>query len=277
MKRLICVTDLVTSGGKYPVKNSDFNKISTLEKIAKGTIKLGGGTAFYIGQYAGRHVIATNHHVCSSKWQCRFKKAKFPLLNKSYPVGHFIGTWSDIDAALMTIEVPEEDEAMLADYANPFAFDATIYRGQELMTVGFGTANNPNRDLVANYDSDCKVFSGTDEFRFMPDPDDLNTGSYYAWSFANACDISHGDSGSAMVDRQTGEVVGIIWTGKIPKSSSVQSSSFLDSLLAEPNEDVWKELSYAVPAAKIGEFLKNLLNEGDLSRTSTQILEDILD
>ena len=59
-------------------KNSDFNKIS-LEKIAKGTIKLGGGTAFYIGQYAGRHVIATNHHVCPSKWQCRFKKAKFPL------------------------------------------------------------------------------------------------------------------------------------------------------------------------------------------------------
>ena len=48
----------------------------------------------------------------------------------------------------MTIEVPEEDEAMLADYANPFAFDATIYRGQELMTVGFGTANNPNRILL---------------------------------------------------------------------------------------------------------------------------------
>ena len=32
---------------------------------------------------------------------------------------------------------------------------------------------------------------------------------------------------SAMVDRTTGEVVGIIWTSKIPKSDRVQNSDFL--------------------------------------------------
>ena len=61
--------------GKKVVEDSDFIKVDTLEKIAKGTIKLGGGTAFYIGKYAGHHVIATNHHVCPSKWQCQFKNS----------------------------------------------------------------------------------------------------------------------------------------------------------------------------------------------------------
>lgn len=262
--------------GKNVVKLSDFDKIASLEKIAKGTIKLGGGTAFYLGKFAGHHVIATNHHVCPGKWQCRFQKAKFPLLNKSYPVEHFIGTWSDIDAALMTIKVDQSDDSLLSQYANPFAFDVSLYRGQELMTVGFGTANNRNRVMVANYDDDCRVFSGEDEFRFMPDPDALNTGSYYAWSFANGCDISHGDSGSAMVDRTTGEVVGIIWTGKIPKSDRVQNSDFLKTLLDQPTEDVWSELSYAVPAAKIGEFLGNLTTERKVDGLSLDIINEML-
>ena len=262
--------------GKKVVEDSDFIKVDTLEKIAKGTIKLGGGTAFYIGKYAGHHVIATNHHVCPSKWQCQFKTANFPLLNKRFSVDRFIGTWSDIDAALLTITVKESDEAILAQYENKFAFDKTLSRGQKLLTVGFGIANNPNREIVVNYDDDCKVFSGENEFRFMADPDDLNTGSYKAWSFANGCDISHGDSGSAMVDRESGDVVGIIWTGKIPKSNRVQNSQYLEQLISNPNEEIWKELSYAVPAQKIGQYLNDLLDSNELSRVNSEIVSAII-
>ena len=127
-----------------------------------------------------------------------------------------------------------------------------------------------------NYDDDCKVFSGENEFRFMADPDDLNTGSYKAWSFANGCDISHGDSGSAMIDRESGDVVGIIWTGKIPKSNRVQNSQYLEQLISNPNEEIWKELSYAVPAQKIGQYLNDLLDSNELSRVNSEIVSAII-
>ena len=160
----------------------------------------------------------------------------------------------------MTIKVDQSDDSLLSQYANPFAFDVSLYRGQELMTVGFGTANNRNRVMVANYDDDCRVFSGEDEFRFMPDPDALNTGSYYAWSFANGCD--NGDFGQAKFGPK--------------KSDRVQNSDFLKTLLDQPTEDVWSELSYAVPAAKIGEFLGNLTTERKVDGLSRDIINEML-
>src|SRR3712207_6050691 len=93
----------------------------------------------------------------------------------------------------------------------------------------------------------------------MADPDELNPGPYKAWSFSHACDISHGDSGSAMVDRRTGEVVGIVWTGRIPKSAEYQNSATLMELLRLPQPAIWNQLSYAVPAVKMAEVLKAAL------------------
>lgn len=110
----------------------------------------------------------------------------------------------------------------------------------------------------------------------MSDPDELNTGRHQVWSFANGCDVSHGDSGSAMVDLQTGEVVGLIWTGKIPKSTRVQSSEYLEELIENPNEDIWNELSYAVPAAKIKEVLLKRIQNGEESQRVKSIFQQIL-
>ena len=82
-----------------------------------------------------------------------------------------------------------------------------------------------------------------------------------------------------MVDRTTwGEVVGIIWTSKIPKSDRVQNSDFLKTKdsLDQPTEDVWSELSYAVPAAKLGEFLGNLTTERKVDGLSRDIINEML-
>jgi hypothetical protein len=130
--------------------------------------------------------------------------------------------------------------------------------------------------MVANGDSDCKVFSPTQDFRLMPDPDALNPGTYDAWSFANGCDVSHGDSGSAMVDRKTGRPVGLIWTGKIPKSPQVQSSRYLAELAAGQSEEIWTELSYAVPASKIKEVLLSALSEGSVSPEDSALLAKVV-
>ena len=223
-----------------------------------------GGTGFYLGKFNGKHVMATNHHVCPVERDCVGDKASFRLLKKQFTMTKMYITLPNVDLALLELDIPVADEAAMAKVARNFSFKKDITKGQELITVGFGIGGNPNNYMMANKDSDCKVFSKTAEYKHLADPDEFNPADYKAWSFAHACDISHGDSGSAMVDRKTGDVVGIVWTGKIPKSKSVQSSANLTKMFDSSAADIWKELSFAVPAIKIGEHLKKLTTDSQL-------------
>lgn len=246
--------------GKNAVSTESLQNASPeFRRAALATAKVGGGTSFYLGKFNGLHVMATNHHVLTSANSCLGSTVTFPMLKVSFKCSKFFGSWSDIDLALFVIDVQNPaQEKLLSEVAANFAFVKDVYEGQPLITIGFGVAGNPGRRLMANQDSDCKVFSATGDYHFMNDPDALNPSDYAAWSFSTGCDVSHGDSGSAMVDRNTGEVMGIIWTGKIPKSSEVQSSTYLQNLLENHGPEIWTELSYAVPAKKMGVFLTDL-------------------
>jgi len=167
----------------------------------------------------------------------------------------FLGTWKDIDFALFTIEVPEADEALLAKLGKNFDFSAPV-KGQELMMFGYGIAGNLRQELKGTYDEHCIVFSNSGDTRFIKDPDELNPGEDLVWSYVNGCDISHGDSGSALFSRATGAPVGIIWTGRIPKLASAVSDEHLASLYENSDESMWRELSYGVSAFDIYRYLK---------------------
>jgi S1-C subfamily serine protease len=260
---------------KKPVTEQELQKYPALRTIAYGTARIGGGTGFYLGKFAGKHVVATNHHVCPSAMSCG-SSVSFPLLNKSFRVEKRYGSWTEIDLALVAIKVDAASEALMARYANPFNFNHQLQQGEPLATLGFGTAQNSARRLVGSWDSDCKVFSSDGEYRFMADPDQYNQGSYEAWSFANGCDCSHGDSGSAMVNRTTGRVVGIIWTGRIPKKPEIQDSTYLDELMQNGGDDIWTELSYAVPAAKMKQKFQSLLNSGEVQGELAGVVKEML-
>ncbi|MBL7717162.1 MAG: trypsin-like peptidase domain-containing protein [Bdellovibrionales bacterium] len=263
--------------GKAPITQTQYqSETAVFQRAAAATAFLGGGTAFYIGLFDGKHVIATNHHVCPTLKSCVGKMARFSVLGKKQKVSMTFGTWPEIDLSLHAIDVLAAEAATFSAIAKNFSFDHELYRGQLLLTVGYGSASNPMGRIVANQDSDCKVFSDRGEFRFMADPDAIKPGTYKAWSFATGCDVSHGDSGSAMVDRQTGEVVGVIWTGKFPKLATVQNSSYLDALLVHPTEEIWTELSYAVPAMKIKEFLLNQIGQTKMDPVTLGVLQRVI-
>lgn len=235
-----------------------------------------GGTGFYIGKFNGVHVLATNHHVCPVERDCVGDMVDFRILKKKFKMTKLFITAPSVDLALLAIDVPSSDEALLASVAKNFSFKKDLKKGQELLTVGFGIGGNPQNYMMANQDSDCKVFSANGDYKLMADPDEFNPAGYKAWSFAHACDISHGDSGSAMVDRKSGEVVGIVWTGKIPKAAEVQSSANLSKIYSTSSAAVWKELSYAVPASKIGEHLKKLTTDSQLDRETKLVFKAII-
>ena len=263
-------------GKKVVTQEQLDHESAAFKRAALATAQLGGGTTFYLGKYNGHFVMATNHHVLPST-SCSGRTAVFPFLGLRLKCEKVFGSWPNIDLALYTVKIEKpEDERQLESVKGNFAFRQELRRGEPLITIGFGVADNPGRKLVANKDSDCKVFSNTAEYRLMADPDELNPGPYKAWSFSNGCDVSHGDSGSAMVDRDTGYVVGIIWTGRIPKNTKVQSSAYLDQLIVNQTEEVWTELSYSVPAPKMGEFLKIEIEKPGMDADTRETLKSVL-
>lgn len=268
-------------GKKVVTKESLKSENEVFQKAARRTAKfgsfMGSATAFYLGKFNGQHVMATNYHVVSTAQDCTQGRATFTMLdNKIFPCEKFLGSWSDVDYALITLKVKPEDEKLLEGLGQNMAFDSKLYTGQKLLTIGHGFANNQDQQLVANQDSDCKVYSQGDDVRFMADPDDVNPGDYSVWSFANGCDVSHGDSGSAMVDRETGDIVGIIWTGRIPKDKKVQDPAYLSEIYNTNSEDIWKQLSYAAPAYKIKDILNESIQNDNLDVDTEETLRQLL-
>ena len=200
-----------------------------------------------------------------------------PLVdNLSFSCARMLGTWPSIDLALFEVTVAAAAEPKLAEVAGNFAFDDPIEGGAPLITVGFGVAANPGRSMMGNQDSDCRVMSRTGDLRLMADPDELNPGPYKAWSFAHACDSSHGDSGSAIVSRTTGLPIGILWTGRIPKAANMKSSAFLAEALASDHPDIWTQMNYAVPASKIREHIATVVADTTTAAPVRDILAAVI-
>lgn len=264
-------------GKRHVTRDSMKSETASFQRAALATARVGGATGFVLGRFAGELVVATNYHVMNASYRCRNSRVRFPLLGIEGTCERILGTWSDIDLTLFVLRTSSEaDTLKLLEVAANFNFQNDVVREQKLLTIGFGTAANENRNLMANQDSDCYVFSDTGEYRFMTDPDRYNPGSYRAWSFALGCDVSHGDSGSAIVDRDTSEVVGIIWTGNIPKSSFVQNSQNLQDIFQRKDGMIWQELNYAVPAKKIGEHIQGVIAKGSLNARDLAVLKAVL-
>lgn len=229
------------------------------DKIAQVTARVGGGTGWFIGFFGGKGIMASNHHVCAGGRGCqKGSKVFFPLKNISLTVEEYFGSWTDTDVALFSVTVPSTQIEFFREHGRPFRFDQDLTQDLPLMTYGFGVAGNPKRSLMGGLDEDCRVLS--EETRLIADPDELNPGPYKVYSFANGCDVSHGDSGSAMVDRTSGEVIGIIWTGRIPKNRNAQSSDYIRQAADSKSEFIWKEMSYGAPATEIKKVFQKALN-----------------
>ena len=248
-------------GKSIVTKDSLPSQSAAFQRAAKATARVrigfGGATAFVIGEKDGDVVMATNHHVIGSDSACSGAKISFEMLNISnLRCEKIINTNTDLDLTIFTISKPTNDQKKALMAVAKSFHDGETRKGTKLLTIGYGVAGNSGqKDLMSGQDDDCKVFSPDGEVRFMADPDEYNPGPYKTWMFATGCDVSHGDSGSAIVDRETGEVVGILSTGKIPKNSVVRDQSYLTKIFDESSEEVWKELTYAVPASKIRELV----------------------
>lgn len=255
---------------KAPLTKARFESSSpAVQQAARALGHISGGaSAFYIGKINGKHLGVSNHHVYPGG--CRDEMIEFPFMNHTFRCTNLVGTWPTIDTTIFELSVPKVFEDEIAPYALKFAFDKDIYPGQKLINLGYGHHRNELKQPMLDESDDCKVYSAKNDFRFLADPDtDLYSSDeppFTVWSVAHGCESSQGDSGSAILDRESGEVVAILWTMKSNRAERFQDSAYLNSLITSPSEDVWTQMNYGVPVQKVKEII-----EADMVSESTTL------
>ncbi|MFH1652730.1 MAG: serine protease [Pseudomonadota bacterium] len=261
----IKVTKKLTSTSPL-IRQASLSIVKTIATTFQNT-----ASAIYLGKINGQHIVATNSHVCNHASGCREMMFVMKAPNGRNILGRrkkLLGIWKKFDFALVAIELFDKKEEKLLPKGLKIDASSSIYPGQKLITMGFGNRRNPKQHLTVNMDRDCKVLSQRDHFPLTTDPDNLNSPSAYkVHSFAHGCDISGGDSGSPVIDRVTGRVVGINWSAKLPRSSRLQRSSYLQCITGTNHKDIWQQLSYAVPFIAVK---KHLFSRHAMSRMDAE-------
>lgn len=263
--------------GKKAYTRENRHKIAPhLKRAAWGSARFLGGSAFYLGKHAGKHVMATNYHVLPGPLNCHsISYADFPLIDVAASCQKVLVSLSRVELSLFTIKVSANEEEKLSDLG--LSFSNTAPKPRELYGLGYGRQGNPSpvRDaLLISHDSHCRPFA--EKERLIRDPDGRNPVDYRVWSLPIGCDFSHGDSGAAVVDER-GDLAGIFWTGGMPKTSKIKSARFLDYLLEDPQaNETWEQLSYMVPLRRLRSALAKLL-ENEPGHPHRFVLQEMIE
>jgi hypothetical protein len=242
---------------------------ATAEIIFKDQGGFSSGTGFYVGKFSNTHLLVTNNHVIPNSKTCENVGAIFfPFSKQKIKCKRLIRTWKSIDTSIIEIELSAKFEKFLSDKALTFDFNSPVEKGTPLMTFGYGYFKNNNRfpkkpshpwsnqanRIKVSHDLDCKVFSGSNDIRILNDVYLVSTG----------CDGSPGDSGSAVLSRETGLILGIASKAVSSGQAWRTNSSSLDKVYngAGPVDLVWKPMwTFMVPSQKVNEIIvKDLPN-----------------
>lgn len=222
-------------------------------------------TTFYIGHARSKYYVITNSHVCPNKQYCLNKRVEFPYYRnqrgsslKAFVINTPIIETS-LDFALLEIQFQNLDTFSKPPMALKLSSKIPQYL-QPLISSGYGSYENEYGVLKTEISGDCRVFSKANDLRRIADPDETNPFPFLVHSFLIGCDVSHGDSGSPILDLRTGKVLGLLWTGKMPKDKAIRTPN----LTRLPYNYLWTQLNYAVPSFMIkrliNRYLKTLNN-----------------
>ncbi|PIP96512.1 MAG: hypothetical protein COW00_10205 [Bdellovibrio sp. CG12_big_fil_rev_8_21_14_0_65_39_13] len=239
------------------------------------------GTGFYLGNIDGEYLVATNYHVFANVLTCGLTTfaplVKFTLAGVSGICKRIIVDLPDIDLIIFSLEKTAAIENGMRDILPlRFAFDTEISKGTPLLTIGHGRALNENLYPRLEMSSDCRVLSPDSRYKILSNPDPDDHLKLEVWSFATGCDLSPGDSGSAVINAKSGHVLGLFWASPSPKPTVYQVSDYLRNIEVNESRDVWKNLSYAVPSVIIKDKLVDFIKDDTQLRYKRKIIQSLL-
>ncbi len=263
--------DLVNNENSYPIYKAAINTVYIRTLFA-------AGTGFYLGEHNGQFLVATNAHVLKNIISCNVSPVtiNFKFLKRSYTCANVIGIWRSIDFAILALNTDGGARQRLREL-DPLEIDRTdeIEKNTLLYSAGYGKQSGNLPELTLKGDDDCRVYSPTETFARLDNPQEKEARAVL--SFAVGCDISPGDSGSPILDRKTGKLLGIIWSTYAPKPVTFQTRAFMERLRSEESDDIWKYMAYAVPVAEIRQELIRWTYQVERSRIMAKRRQTVLD
>ena len=251
-------------GDVYSREKLKIDELKELSEFTQSTIFRTGkvvneavrsvGTSSFLYATEDEYVFLTNYHVMKSQREC--DKSKVVMLNQSYErktlschrviaVGDYK---SGSDHLVFTIKKTESSTFIsnLVEIRN-FVNDTRI--GDELSIVGFGGGRISKRkfDIGLSDDSDCVVLWGTSQIGF--NKKEMNS------VFFTGCDIRSGDSGSAVFNKRTGSLVGLLFAAANIKDPL--TSDEIKRNLGSPYPRFYSHASYVIDIESLN--LENLL------------------
>lgn len=239
------------------------------------------GSAFYVGQFNGEYLMMTNHHVISNFSQCRYPgpgrvRAKITFATGDhYDCARIVATFENIETTFFTINVPDSKKGLFQNLALKLDFKRTYKAGDKLLTAGYGTFDNPRAKLTYENSDTCELVSNTSEPHWLSFVNSKSKRTVQAWSFSHACEISPGDSGSPIVSRLTGKVIGLNWATETNKPMSLRDSATIQNMIQDQDPFMWRDLSYGVPNLSILPAIQ-VKNDPILNEFINSNLEDSL-
>jgi len=258
---------------RAPVKNEDdyAGQIFQLYRAGMGAV----GTGFYIGEFGGKHLVMTAAHTYKDLVSCE-DEVSFIAKSEKFDLYFFCSGWSYQlkDNDILFIEIASDDEGAFEKLKAVKFSNREFSKGDQLRLLTIDR-DMPEFSFHWSVDEsvDCVLMSSLS--RTLKDPDSviLQDGEkkISSWSLPVGCDGMHGDSGSPVLNSES-ELVGVLWTGKHPKTSQVESIKNLS------DKAIWSELNYIVPASKISEELHGIVSgQNYLSLYTKTMLQNIAD
>lgn len=231
---------------------------------------VGRGTGFYIGLHQGRHLFLTNAHVLASH-ECRGTTITFLKSNLSQGRATcekvLVSLFNREESDMTLFSVKASQLRNFAGKGLELDLDFSPRAGQMLMQYGFGIKSLPrfgNAERAqkaftgnANIDSDCAIISPNGVLETVPDM----AGKLVHDNISIGCDVTGGDSGSAIVDRETGRVVALLWASGInPRARDrIQSSDLWANVIGSEDPRIWKNFAFAISMKKLRPILAPFL------------------
>lgn len=246
-------------GDKYSktkVKRSLFLKSSPIVKDIiqrTGKVVVGRkhiGTAFLYKEREDDYVFLTNYHVMKSRNQCRDSK----ILIKTPEFGSKILICSGIikvgkiskNTDYMYFSVSKNRDNLFLSKLKPLKLiDQDPLPGDKLIVAGFGAGKVSSSvyDLKITMDNDCVYFVGNRTI--------VMNGKDVEDVMFHGCDTASGDSGSAIINRDTGELVGLLFGSASQKKQKPLSSEEIEMNLGTPYRKFMTNGSFAIDIREI--------------------------
>lgn len=221
------------------------------------------GTAFYLGQFAGEHLVATAKHVaardrgltsCDGERNIVFTEVGVTATCRSN-----IFTTSPYDFIIMSVTFSDARKAELLK-SSTFKLNRNLKKSfnQPLAIAGFGRFRSRPKQVHLSYDSDCRGMSD----------DDLRPTNNIENYPVVACDASPGDSGAPILDLESREIIGLIQgatSSSLPRVESKVIQDFLQ-LRQGMSEDIGRTVY--IPTSYVLKDLEERILSGEVNNPS---------